>query len=142
MKRHSSLRSLSSEHHTGLVLARRARKAAGQDSSTQDATWKAIQHTFQNELEPHFQREEQSLLPLFRSAGEVELVDRTLHEHRSMRLLIQENNPGNLASFAEALAAHIRFEEKVLFETAQSVLGSKVLKDLERNLISGDHAAK
>ena len=142
MKRHPSLRSLSSEHHTGLVLARRARKAAGQDSSTQNATWKAIQHTFRSELEPHFQREEQSLLPLLRSAGEVELVDRTLHEHQSMRSLIQENNQGNLASFAESLAAHIRFEEKELFETAQRVLGSKVLNDLERSLISRDHKAE
>ena len=142
MKRHPSLRCLSSEHHTGLVLARRARKAADQDTSNQGATWKAIQHTFQSELEPHFQREEQSLLPVLRSAGEVELVDRRLHEHGSMRLLIQENNPGNLASFAESLAAHIRFEEKELFETAQRVLGSKVLNDLERSLISRDHKAE
>ncbi|MCP5408914.1 MAG: hemerythrin domain-containing protein [Chromatiaceae bacterium] len=133
MKRHPSLRSLSSEHHTGLVLARRARKAADQDNSTQASTWTAIQHTFQSELEVHFQREEQSLLPALRAVGKVELVDRTLREHRSMRLLIQENNPGNLASFAEALTAHIRFEEKVLFETAQRVLGSRVLKDLERS---------
>ena len=59
-----------------------------------------------------------------------------------MRLLIQENNPGNLASFAESLAAHIRFEEKELFETAQRVLGSKVLNDLERSLISRDHKAE
>ncbi|MCB1859789.1 MAG: hemerythrin domain-containing protein [Gammaproteobacteria bacterium] len=131
MKRHPSLRSLSSEHHSGLVLARRARKAADQDTSIQAATWKAIQLAFQSELEPHFQREEQGLLPVLRTAGEVELVNRTLHEHRSMRLLVLENNPDKLASFAELLRAHIRFEEKELFETAQRVLGSNVLKDLE-----------
>ena len=131
MKRHPSLRSLSSEHHSGLVLARRARKAADQDTSIQAATWKAIQLAFQSELEPHFQREEQGLLPVLRTAGEVELVNRTLHEHRSMRLLVLEDNPDKLASFAELLRAHIRFEEKELFETAQRVLGSNVLKDLE-----------
>ncbi len=71
MQRHPSLRSLSSEHHTGLVLARRARKAAGQDSLTQAAAWEAIREIFRTELEPHFQREEQGLLPVLRVAGEV-----------------------------------------------------------------------
>jgi hemerythrin-like domain-containing protein len=65
-----------------------------------------------------------------------------LREHQSLRALISENHPANLAPFAESLTAHIRFEEKELFATAQRVLGSKVLKDLERNLISGDHAAE
>lgn len=134
MQRHPSLRSLSSDHHSGLVLARRARKAADGDAATQAIAWKAIQEAFQFELEPHFQCEEHGLLPALRVAGEVELVERTFHEHRSMRALILQNNPDNLAPFAKLLREHIRFEEKQLFETAQRVLGSKVLADMEQIL--------
>jgi len=142
MQRHPALRSLSSEHHTGLVLARRARKAAGQGAPAQAAAWQAIRKIFDSELEPHFQREEHGLLPVLRAAGEVDLVDRTLREHRSMRSLIAENRPGNLAPFAESLRAHIRFEENALFETAQRVLRPKVLADLERALNSSREAAE
>ena len=51
-----------------------------------------------------------------------------------MRALILQNNPGNLAPFAKLLREHIRFEEKQLFETAQRVLGNKVLADIEQIL--------
>ena len=142
MQRDPALRSLSSEHHTGLVVARRARKAAGQDAQAQATTWKAIREIFRADLEPHFQREEQGLLPVLRVAGEADLVDRTLREHRSLRALISENRPSNLALFAESLTAHIRFEEKELFESAQRVLGSKVLADLGRVLDDRRQAAE
>ena len=141
MQRHPALRGLSSKHHTGLVLARRARKAATQEASVQAAAWVAIRKIFRTELEPHFQREEQGLLPVLRAAGEAELVDRTLREHRSMHFLVLENNPGNLTLFAESLKALIRFEENELFDTAQCVLGSKVLDDLEQVLNNGGHVA-
>ena len=134
MQRDPSLRNLSSDHHAGLVIARRARKAADQDVQAQTVAWESIQEIFRNELEPHFQREEQGLLPALRAAGEVVLVERTLQEHHSMRSLIAQNRPNNLAPFAEALKSHIRFEEKELFETAQKVLGPKVLADLDTAL--------
>ena len=142
MQRDPSLRSLSSEHHTGLVVARRARQAAGQDAQAQATAWQTIREIFRADLEPHFQREEQGLLPVMRVAGEVDLVDRTLREHRSLRVLISEDRPGNLALFAESLTAHIRFEEKELFATAQRVLGAKVLADLERILDDRRQAAE
>ncbi len=41
--------------------------------------------------------------------------------------LIAEDRPENLAAFAELLAAHIRFEETELLETAQRLLGPDVL---------------
>ena len=134
MQQHPSLRSLSRAHHTGLILADRARKAAKQNVPAQARAWHELRKIFRTELEPTFQREEQGLLSVLRVAGEVEMVDRILREHRSMHFLILENSPGNLALLAESLTAHIRFEEKELFETAQRVLGSKVLADLERVL--------
>jgi len=142
MQRDPSLRCLSSEHHSGLVVARRARKVAGQHAQAQATAWQSIREIFQIELEPHFQREERGLLPVLRVAGEVDLVKRTLQEHRSLRWLIIENRPGNLSAFAESLTTLIRFEEKELFETAKRVLGSKVLADLAEVLGDRRQAAE
>lgn len=142
MQRHPALRSFSNEHLRGLKLARRARKAATQNASTQASVWEAIRKTFRTELEPHFQREEQGLLPVLRVAGEIEKVDRTVREHRSMHFLVLEDNVDNLALFAEALTNLIRFEENELFDTAQRVLGYKVLDDLEQVLNNGDQVVE
>ncbi|MCP5417634.1 MAG: hemerythrin domain-containing protein [Chromatiaceae bacterium] len=131
MQRDSSLRSLSSEHHTGLVIARRAADAAYQDEDTRAAAWSNIQEIFRTDLEPHFQREEQGLLSALREAGEVDLVERTLREHRALRAMIAEERVDNLALFAGALKAHIRFEERQLFEAAQRLLGSERLAQME-----------
>ncbi|MCB1869485.1 MAG: hemerythrin domain-containing protein [Gammaproteobacteria bacterium] len=142
MQRHPALRSFSNEHHRGLELARRARKAATQETSAQAAAWEAVRKIFRTELEPHFQREEQGLLPVLRVAGEIEKVDRTLREHRSMHFLVLEESADNLALFAESLTNMIRFEETELFDTAQSVLGCKVLDDLEQVLNNGVQVAE
>lgn len=142
MRRDPSLRSLSSDHHSGLVIARRARKAAGQDAQAQAIAWEALREIFRTELEPHFRREERSLLPVLRMEGEIGLVERTLAEHRSLRSLIVENRPGNLAAFAKLLTAHIRFEESELFDTAQRRLGPRALADLAQVLNGGDQAAQ
>ncbi len=132
MRRHPALRVLSSDHHTGLVLARRARKAANEGGSSQSVAWKAVKEIFRAELDTHFEREERGLLPALRAAGEAPLVERTLREHQAMRTLIAEDHPSNLARFAELLVAHIRFEENALFDTAQRLLGPEVLAALER----------
>ncbi|GBG01230.1 hypothetical protein AZSI13_05570 [Azospira sp. I13] len=77
---------------------------------------------FATELEPHFQREEAELLPALLTVGESVLVSRTLAEHEVLRNLARRIEAGDraaLAPFAEALADHVRFEERELFERAQ-----------------------
>lgn len=122
MKRSPGLRTLSSEHHTGLVLARRAATAATDHEVAM--AWSEVEQRFKAELEPHFQQEETMLLPSLREAGEKALVERTLAEHARMRSLIydEQKNAESLRLFAELLKAHIRFEERQLFETAQARL--------------------
>lgn len=126
MQRHAALRDLSSDHHVGLVLARKARQAASGSIHERQLVWQMLVDQFDAELEPHFRREEEDLLPAMQQAGESQLVDRTLREHKELRKLVAENRFEHLARFAELLSAHIRFEEKELFERAQQVL------DLER----------
>ncbi len=132
MRRHPALRDLSSEHHTGLVLARWARKAVDKDVSARSAAWHEVRERFRAELEGHFQREEQGLLPALRAAGEVELVQRTHDEHQALHALIADDRPENLTQFAELLVSHIRFEETALFDAAQRLLDPDALAQLER----------
>lgn len=120
MKRDPALRNLSNEHHQGLVLAKRAKKAACTDDAQQ--AWNEIRSRFATEMEPHFQDEETGLLPALERAGEAELVKRTLDEHIALRRLIGENSVESMIRFAGLLEQHIRFEERELFEAAQRVL--------------------
>lgn len=119
MKRSPGLRTLSSEHHTGLVLARRATKAAANDQVAD--TWREVAQRFEAELEPHFHQEEEMLLPALMLVGETAIVQRTLAEHAQLRALVYDGarNAETLGLFAELLQSHIRFEERELFSIAQ-----------------------
>ncbi|HCZ13803.1 MAG TPA: hemerythrin HHE cation-binding protein [Candidatus Accumulibacter sp.] len=126
MKRHQTLRDLSREHHTALTLALAARRAATSGDSRQlAASAKACGEVFATHLEPHFVVEETTLLPALARAGEQALVARTLREHAALRSLCGELPGGGAATllrFAELLSAHVRFEERELFEVAQAGL--------------------
>lgn len=122
MKRSAGLRALSSEHHTALVLAKRAASAVA--SGDWADAWIDVAQRFAAELEPHFRLEEELLLPALMSAGETALVERTLAEHAQLRSLIYRtpHDAASLQTFAELLQAHVRFEERELFVTAQARL--------------------
>ena len=130
MQRDPNLVRLSRDHHTGLVLAKRARELEPAEATQRRAAWTEMQARFADELEPHFQLEEQGLLPALRAAGEDVLVDRTLSEHAELRRLIASADPSAPQRFGEAFATHTRFEEEGLFETAQRVLAADVLDAL------------
>jgi hemerythrin-like domain-containing protein len=130
MHRDPNLVRLSHEHHTGLVLAKRARELPASDEPQRCAGWAEIQARFAEQLEPHFALEEQGLLPALRAVGEDALVERTLSEHEALRALVASDAPDVPSRFGEALSAHIRFEESALFETAQQVLPPSALAEL------------
>ncbi len=127
MKRRPELYGLSSDHHTGLVLARSARKACDCDEQAAQAEWRRIVRRFHAELEPHFRIEERTLLPALEDAGETALVARTLDEHARLRSLVLEPTSRHLSAFADQLRDHIRFEEQVLFQRAETLLDSAAL---------------
>jgi hemerythrin-like domain-containing protein len=127
MKRHEHLRDLSREHHLALKLALLARRALASGEPLQiQAAATACATAFVTDLEPHFVREETDLLPMLAQAGETALVERTLSEHDEMRRLAARLPAADLATlerFGELLGAHVRFEERELFEVAQHHLG-------------------
>ena len=126
MKRADALLQLSREHHTALSIAQRVKRTLGAGTATEVAALaEACAQRFVAELEPHFLDEERWLLPALENAGEHALVARTLDEHRRLRSLAAALAAGDLeplAEFAEMLSAHVRFEERELFERAQQVI--------------------
>lgn len=141
MKRDPALRNLSVDHHHALVLARRAsRVAAGEVDEPLDSLWTTVKEAFARELGPHFATEETLLLPALRALGEVELVARTLDDHRRLRELVSDERDdvrALLAQFGELLTEHVRFEERQLFECAQQRLSPTQLANIAE---AGPHA--
>jgi hemerythrin-like domain-containing protein len=126
MKRDPRLHGLTSDHHQGLVLARRIARG-GVDAA-------AVRQRFDAELEPHFLAEEELLLPALAAAGEPELVARTERDHAAMRAHLaaaERGEPERLAAFAALLEEHIRFEERELFPAAESRLSRSALDRIE-----------
>lgn len=88
-------------------------------------TCQRVLQAFSDELEPHFQIEEQSLLPLLRSAGNTALEQRTLEDHRQLRVLLsglRRNDIETLGSFGKLLTEHVRFEERELFPALEHLM--------------------
>jgi len=127
MKRHPDLLQLSREHYTALKLARDARRAAGSGNANEVAALaQRVVALFAAELDPHFRVEEQGILVLLAEAGEHDLAGRTLADHAELRRLARRlaaPDAETLLSFAELLGAHVRFEEREVFEAAQARLG-------------------
>ncbi len=126
MKRHPDLLQLSREHYGALKLARDARHtAASGDANEVAALAQRVVAVFPVELDPHFCVEEQGILLLLAQAGRHELVTRTLADHAELRRLaraLATPDADTLLRFAELLSAHVRFEEREVFEAAQASL--------------------
>lgn len=126
MQRHEWLQDLSREHHLALRLALAAKRAvAAGDRAQIRAAATLCAEAFGSDLEPHFVREENNVLPLLAQAGASALVARTLDEHEEMRRLasrLNEADPATLERFGELLGAHVRFEERELFPAAEALL--------------------
>lgn len=131
MKRTPELQALSHDHHHGLALARRAKRAAeaGEEKSVREA-WAEVETKFESELEPHFQIEEALIAPALELQGESELTRRLHSEHEALRrcaLPQSGRTRADLERFGKLLEAHIRFEESEFFEVAQQRLSADAL---------------
>lgn len=126
MKRIPALQPLSREHHTALTLAKACERAVQScDEERITKTCLRVLNAFSDELEPHFQIEEQSLLPLLHKAGNRLLEQRTMEDHRRLRALLdglRQNDAKALDGFGKLLTEHVRFEERELFPALENLL--------------------
>ena len=128
MKRIPELRDLSDDHHTALVLARRCRRPQPGDDAR--AVWSRLREAFASHLEPHFAIEEEHLLPALEAIGEPELAERIRAEHALLRARVAEGAGDReaLAELGQLLDAHVRFEEREVFEATQHRLPDATLR--------------
>jgi hemerythrin-like domain-containing protein len=124
MPRAGALLSLSREHHTALVLARTALKAA--DTGEADAVRAAMSEVeahWHAVMASHFEREER-LIQLAKDALDARSAQRVMAEHAELRMLADgpcDLEPAaRLRRFANLLRGHVRYEERVLFPQLQA----------------------
>ena len=132
MRRHPDLQLLSEDHHHALVLARRATLAAvGQGRCSATEQWAEVLRSFNGVIGAHFEIEERLLVPSLEAAGEHALAARVLEDHAALRRCVTGSIgtvESRLAELGRMLEAHVRFEERELFEVAQAKLDRSVLR--------------
>lgn len=134
MKRAEALQPLSHDHHAGLQFVARLRRSLR--SGEESKAWPdAVAAFWRDHLVPHFADEEATVLPLL-EAGAPALAEQMAHEHREIERLVREVDATSdaLDRFADALAAHIRFEEREAFPAAERLADAAALDAIARHL--------
>lgn len=94
-----------------------------------------LEHRWHIELLPHFALEERVWLPALTIAGLGDLTWQTITEHGTLAALMANRElplREKLLRFAASLHAHVRFEERELFQAAQRALPERELEALAR----------
>ena len=136
MLRDKSLIPLSRQHQQALALCVRIDRAQPIPDADLHAWQAEIEQHFEQEIRIHFSAEEQVLFPAARRYPElVSLVEELTADHASLResfsrAKAQRMSKEDLPVFAQRLSAHIRKEERQLFEHLQQLMTPKELADL------------
>lgn len=142
MKRHESLRPLSREHHSALILARLLRKDAplykGLPESPEGKALYACE-LFNSQLKEHFQQEEKIFTTLAAFHPDIPTMLATIRqEHQELIRLFSDLSAGifNVDSLNELglyLESHIRKEERQFFPFLERHCPDEALQSLLKN---------
>lgn len=130
IKRHNALKSLSREHHHGLLLGWKIREGFRKKiepmriKKYKDWYWK-------NYLSLHFEIEEKYVFSVLGNSHA--LIRKALSEHRRLKRLFESQTEisHSLSLIEEELERHIRFEERILFNEIQQIASSEQLECIE-----------
>jgi iron-sulfur cluster repair protein YtfE (RIC family) len=147
MKRTPELRTLSEDHHHGLVHARRLQGAAeGDEAHPTEAMARGFVDFWQKDTAIHFRKEEEILLPVMAHHGGDVARDpliEMLEGHARIRGLVMRLSdevvsgkvrPETLREIGEQLEAHIHLKERVVFPLLEDSLPEVALKELAARL--------
>lgn len=133
MKRSKELESLSWEHHDGLVDSFRIKQGVKKEVPCETLS-NYIRTIWEQNLQHHFEQEEQVLIPLLSKAGDSgELLPKFWQDHQELARMAEslQTDPATcyqrVAAFAERLEQHIRFEERELFPWIETELDAETL---------------
>lgn len=140
MLRDKSLVPLSRQHQHALALCVRIDRASPIPDSDLAAWQTEITQLCQAEIEFHFLAEEKVVFPEARRFPHFDaLVDDLLADHAALRASFaeaaaQQMSDANVSAVAQRLSAHIRKEERQLFEGLQEVLSTEELALMGRRV--------
>ncbi len=130
LKRHPSLIPVSREHHFGLLLCWKIREGIklGIDVQRIKRYTDWFYDTYQK---AHFEIEEKYIFTILPESHP--LIVQAKQEHRAIeKLFEQEDNLHEvLTSIEKAMDAHIRFEERILFNLIQETATEEQFKQIE-----------
>jgi len=140
MLRDKNLIPLSHQHQHALALCVRIDRASPILAADLGPWEREIEQHFRGEIAIHFAVEEQHVFPVARLYDELNpLVDDLLMDHAWLRERFAKAesrglSAGELSEFAQRLSAHIRKEERHLFERLQELMSEEDLAELGRRL--------
>ncbi|MGE5726644.1 MAG: hemerythrin domain-containing protein [Acidobacteriota bacterium] len=133
MLRDRNLIPLSHQHQHALALCVQIDRSLQAGTADLQALQAQIGTMFNLEIRWHFAAEEEALFPEAAAFAELKpLVEQLLAEHATLRQYFaraqaRELDPAGLREFAQTLSAHIRKEERELFEACQRLLSPEKL---------------
>ena len=133
MLRNKNLIPLSHQHQHALALCVRIERAAPIPAADLEGWQAEIELIVRSEIVIHFVAEEQVVFPAAaRFEGLAALVKELIAEHALLRrdfadAELRKMSAEQLAGFAQKLSAHIRKEERLLFERLQKVMSAEEL---------------
>ncbi len=140
MLRDKNLIPLSRQHQHALALCVRIDRASPSGDGDL-AAWQAeIAQHFQSEIRIHLAAEERVLFPAARRFPElIALIDDLLQDHAVLRESFAKAESGrmsgvDLSAFGQRMAAHVRKEERQLFERLQELMPEDDLAQMGRQL--------
>jgi hemerythrin-like domain-containing protein len=140
MLRDKNLIPLSRQHQHALALCVRIDRASPMDDRDL-AAWQAeVAQHFQREIRVHFTAEEKVLFPEARRFRQLApIVDELLIDHAALRESFAKAAAAQMCvtelhAFAQRMSAHIRKEERQLFERIQKLMSQDELALMGRQL--------
>lgn len=131
IKRHKAIQSFSREHHFGLLVSWKIRQGFKKEIDL-NRIKKFTDWSFKNYIKPHFEAEEKYMFPLF--SDDNKLKKKAIADHRRLERLFNDNEDIKraLSLIEEELDAHIRFEERNMFNHIQEIATEGQLQQIER----------
>lgn len=112
MKRSDALLPLSRDHHRALVVAKRILNTAEHEPERLEAYCAEVREELAAELEQHFAEEER----MFGQKLPPHYAGRFYTDHAALRAWLHSSGAVDAEQFAHCLKAHVRFEERELFQ--------------------------
>ncbi|MEX0812038.1 MAG: hypothetical protein WD048_07455 [Chitinophagales bacterium] len=131
IKRHKYLQPFSREHHHSLLLCWKIRTGFTKDIDVKRIK-KYADWFFENYIREHFEIEEKHIFTIL--GNDHKNVQRAIEEHRKLETLFQskDNLKANLSEIEKQLDAHIRFEERQLFNEVQEAASEAQLQSISK----------